>query len=229
MCVRGSCERGRGKARPHGCDHAATRGPPHGGEVVQNLREGGSERDQDEAPYGGPDHRGAVEARRDRGAVLLSAIRAEVEGAEDTVLEAMEEHHVAKWVLSELDGMDPTHERFDAKVQVLIENVRHHVQEEEQELFPRFGPPSDARGCGSSVTRWPSRRRSLPPDRIPGRRHTAGEPRRRAGRGHRRQGDPGRQERDQGRGRRQELGAPGSPRDTHCTTNLPFMPGCSVQ
>jgi hypothetical protein len=39
-------------------------------------------------------------------------------------------------VLSEIDGMSPEAERFDAKVTVLIENVRHHVQEEETELFP---------------------------------------------------------------------------------------------
>ena len=42
-----------------------------------------------------------------------------------------------KWVLSELDGMDPEDERFDAKVTVLIENVRHHVEEEEGEYFPK--------------------------------------------------------------------------------------------
>ena len=64
------------------------------------------------------------------------AIREEVEDAEDVVLESMEEHHVVKWVLSELDNMEPDHERFDAKVSVLIENVRHHVKEEETELFP---------------------------------------------------------------------------------------------
>ena len=55
----------------------------------------------------------------------------------DMVLESLEEHHIVKWVLSELDGMSPEHERFDAKVTVLIENVRHHVEEEEQDLFPR--------------------------------------------------------------------------------------------
>ncbi|MEY2434728.1 MAG: hypothetical protein QOC92_4453 [Acidimicrobiaceae bacterium] len=54
----------------------------------------------------------------------------------DDVLESLEEHHVVKWLLSELEGMDPKDERFDAKVTVLIENVRHHVKEEEQEMFP---------------------------------------------------------------------------------------------
>ena len=52
------------------------------------------------------------------------------------MLESLEEHHVVKWVLSELDGMDAAAERFDAKMTVLIENVRHHVEEEEQEWFP---------------------------------------------------------------------------------------------
>ena len=56
---------------------------------------------------------------------------------EDEVLEALEEHHVVKWTLSELDGMSPDHERFDAKFTVLMENVRHHVKEEEKELFPK--------------------------------------------------------------------------------------------
>jgi hemerythrin-like domain-containing protein len=63
--------------------------------------------------------------------------RATVPGTDDIVLESLEEHHVVKWVLSELDGMDPRDERFDAKVSVLIENVRHHVKEEENEFFPK--------------------------------------------------------------------------------------------
>jgi hemerythrin superfamily protein len=62
--------------------------------------------------------------------------RATVADTEDIALESLEEHHIVKWVLSELESMSPEDERFDAKVTVLIENVRHHVKEEEQEFFP---------------------------------------------------------------------------------------------
>ncbi|MDQ6910315.1 MAG: hemerythrin domain-containing protein [Actinomycetota bacterium] len=68
--------------------------------------------------------------------VFYPAVREAVPDEEDMVLESLEEHHVVKWVLSEIDGMSPEAERFDAKVTVLIENVRHHVEEEETELFP---------------------------------------------------------------------------------------------
>ena len=37
--------------------------------------------------------------------------RQAIPDVEDTVLESLEEHHVVKWTLSELDGMDPEHER----------------------------------------------------------------------------------------------------------------------
>lgn len=63
--------------------------------------------------------------------------RATVPGTEDIALESLEEHHIVKWVLSELVDVDPAAERFDAKVTVLIEIVRHHVEEEETEFFPK--------------------------------------------------------------------------------------------
>lgn len=62
---------------------------------------------------------------------LYPAIRDRVPGAEKDVLEALEEHHFMKLALDELERLSPGHERFDAKMRVLIENVRHHVQEEE--------------------------------------------------------------------------------------------------
>ena len=63
--------------------------------------------------------------------------RATVPETEDIALESLEEHHIVKWVLSDLDSMSPEDERFDAKVTVLMENVRHHVEEEEEEYFPK--------------------------------------------------------------------------------------------
>ncbi len=68
--------------------------------------------------------------------VFYPAVRESLPDIEDTVLEGLEEHHIVKWTLSELEDMDPNHERFDAKVMVLIESVRHHIEEEEGEIFP---------------------------------------------------------------------------------------------
>ena len=59
----------------------------------------------------------------------------QLEEVDEEVLEALEEHHVAKWVLSEVEGLDEDDERFEAKCMVLIESVRHHVKEEEGSLF----------------------------------------------------------------------------------------------
>jgi len=69
--------------------------------------------------------------------VFYPAVREAVETAEDEVLESLEEHHIVKWTLSELEKMDPQDERFDEKVTVLIESVRHHIEEEEGEMFPK--------------------------------------------------------------------------------------------
>jgi hemerythrin superfamily protein len=68
--------------------------------------------------------------------VFYPAARKAAPDTADHVLESIEEHHVVVWLLSELAGMDPADERFTAKVTVLIENVRHHVEEEEQDWFP---------------------------------------------------------------------------------------------
>jgi len=56
---------------------------------------------------------------------------------EDDVLESYEEHHVADVLCFELAAMDPDDERFDAKTMVLIESVTHHIDEEEQDWFPK--------------------------------------------------------------------------------------------
>ena len=69
--------------------------------------------------------------------VMYPRVRELVPDLEDDILESYEEHHVADLLVAELDAMDPTDERFTAKTTVLIENVRHHMDEEENDWFPQ--------------------------------------------------------------------------------------------
>src|SRR3984893_11001580 len=55
----------------------------------------------------------------------------------DIMNEADEEHHVAKVLIAELEEMDGHEDHYDAKFTVLAENVRHHIKEEENEVFPK--------------------------------------------------------------------------------------------
>jgi hemerythrin superfamily protein len=59
------------------------------------------------------------------------------EEPEELVKEAEEEHAQVKALLAELENMSPEDEYFDAKVTVVIEDVRHHAKEEEEEMFPK--------------------------------------------------------------------------------------------
>jgi hemerythrin superfamily protein len=64
--------------------------------------------------------------------VMYPRVRELVPDLEGDIDESYEEHHVADLLVMELVGMKPDAERFDAKTTVLIENVRHHIEEEEQ-------------------------------------------------------------------------------------------------
>jgi hemerythrin superfamily protein len=55
----------------------------------------------------------------------------------DLTLEAIEEHHVIDQLLEELEGMSKVSDEWMAKLTVLKENVEHHVEEEENDLFPK--------------------------------------------------------------------------------------------
>jgi iron-sulfur cluster repair protein YtfE (RIC family) len=59
------------------------------------------------------------------------------EELKDLVLEAYEEHKQVKTLLREIDKLAEGSERFDAKLKVMGENVEHHVDEEENEMFPK--------------------------------------------------------------------------------------------
>jgi hemerythrin-like domain-containing protein len=69
--------------------------------------------------------------------VMYPEVRKLMPEVEDDILESYEEHHVADVLVMELANMSPTDERFDAKTTVLIENVEHHIDEEEEEWFPK--------------------------------------------------------------------------------------------
>ncbi len=69
--------------------------------------------------------------------VMYPRVRELLPDVEDDVLESYEEHHVADVLVMELSTMKPTDERFTAKTTVLIENVVHHIEEEEEEWFPK--------------------------------------------------------------------------------------------
>jgi hemerythrin-like domain-containing protein len=69
--------------------------------------------------------------------VMYPRVRALLPEVEDDVLESYEEHHVADVLVMELSTMKPDDERFTAKATVLIENVEHHIKEEEEEWFPK--------------------------------------------------------------------------------------------
>jgi hemerythrin superfamily protein len=55
--------------------------------------------------------------------------------AKGIVLEAYEEHHVVDTLMGELEGLDVTDERWGAKALVMKENIEHHIEEEEGEMF----------------------------------------------------------------------------------------------
>ena len=55
--------------------------------------------------------------------------------AKDIVLEGFEEHHVVDLLMGELEALDVDDETWGPKALVMKENVEHHLEEEEGEMF----------------------------------------------------------------------------------------------
>lgn len=68
--------------------------------------------------------------------VMYPALKSHAE-ARDIVLEGYQEHHVANLVLKELHGLETSDERWGAKFKVFKENIEHHIEEEEGEMFKK--------------------------------------------------------------------------------------------
>jgi hemerythrin-like domain-containing protein len=69
--------------------------------------------------------------------IFYPAVRAATKKNEDLVDEATVEHASAKDLIAQIMEMEATEELFDAKVKVLSEMIEHHVEEEENEMFPK--------------------------------------------------------------------------------------------
>ncbi len=68
--------------------------------------------------------------------LIYPAIRKEIE-ADDMMNEAVEEHHLVHVLIKELKKLKPSDEKFQAKFTVLGELVKHHIEEEENEMLPQ--------------------------------------------------------------------------------------------
>ena len=55
----------------------------------------------------------------------------------ELIPEATVEHATLKDLIAQVEGVAPDGEMFDAKIKVLSEYVKHHVKEEENEIFPK--------------------------------------------------------------------------------------------
>ena len=69
--------------------------------------------------------------------VMYPTVRTLVPDLEQDIRQSFEEHHVADVLCRELAGMQPSDEQLTAKTTVLIDAVTRHIQDEEQDWFPK--------------------------------------------------------------------------------------------
>src|SRR5215208_3133684 len=79
----------------------------------------------------------------------------------DLTLEAYEEHDVVKKLLRELSRAKTPNEEWEAKAKVLQENVEHHVEEEENQLFPKAEKARKLSGKKSGSSKKASVKKSV--------------------------------------------------------------------
>jgi hemerythrin-like domain-containing protein len=94
--------------------------------------------------------------------IMYPEVRKLLPEVEDDVLESYEEHHVADVLAMELWTMSGTDDHFDAKATVLIENVEHHIEEEEREWFPKVRNGLGRKELADLGTRMQDKRSDAP-------------------------------------------------------------------
>jgi hypothetical protein len=80
--------------------------------------------------------------------------------AQDIVLEAYEEHHVVDVLMGELEALDVSDETWGAKATVMKENIEHHIEEEEGEMFRQARQVFDADELNDLGARMEARKTS---------------------------------------------------------------------
>ncbi len=60
-----------------------------------------------------------------------------VEPLTETIDEGEEEHHIAHRLIAEIRSSEPGSDKWSAKMKVLMENIEHHADEEEKDMFPK--------------------------------------------------------------------------------------------
>jgi hemerythrin superfamily protein len=99
---------------------------------------------------------------------LYPFIRDEVDGGDRLAQEGIEEHQEAKEILADLEDREPSDPDFDARVRELIADVRHHVEEEEQEFFPALRTVATPEQLGDLGERLSSAKSAAPTRPHPG-------------------------------------------------------------
>jgi predicted DNA-binding protein len=80
--------------------------------------------------------------------------------AEDIVLEGYEEHHVVDLLMGELEALDVSDETWGAKALVMKENIEHHIEEEEGEMFSKARQVFDSAELDDLGQRMEARKQS---------------------------------------------------------------------
>ena len=112
--------------------------------------------------------------------VLYPALR-EFAATKEIVLEAFEEHHVVDVIVGELEATPVDDEAWAAKFTVMKENLEHHIEEEDDEMFKQARKVMDESELDELA--WPPGSRSSQGRRIGPQRKQAGPPRTRGGDG----------------------------------------------
>jgi hemerythrin-like domain-containing protein len=80
--------------------------------------------------------------------------------AKDIVLEGYEEHHVVDLLMRELEDLDVSDESWGAKAVVMKENIEHHIEEEEGEMFTKARQVFDRQELAELGSRMAERKAS---------------------------------------------------------------------